>query len=106
MRIVDQKLLAAPRPLRCEYCGRLCGYPTELHHVIPRGMGGANRLDVPENLIALGGAFDCRCHQDAGNGVITKRELFVKVGKRLGTSGLKCRNKVERLLKAPKESKR
>ena len=102
MIIIDNALLRTARSLRCEYCDRLCGYPTERHHIVPRGMGGGNRLDVAENLVDLGGAFDCRCHEDAQKGVITKKELFCAAGRRLGTSGLKCKNKVNKLLRAPK----
>ena len=45
-------------PGRCECCGRAC--ERDPHHVfLKRGVGGGQRLDVPENIVAI-----CRvpCH--------------------------------------------
>lgn len=82
MKVIDKKALATPRSHHCEYCGRFCRYPTERHHIIPRGMAGGKRMDVPENLIDLGGAWECGCHVQAGAGEITQVELLREVGKR------------------------
>ena len=43
----------------CEFC--MTGYPVEVHHIKPRGIGGGSRLDVPFNLVML-----CpECHDQA-----------------------------------------
>ena len=42
----------------CEMCGR--GRELEIHHRVPKGMGGSKARDVEENLILL-----CRTCHDA-----------------------------------------
>lgn len=42
----------------CEYCGAVA---VDIHHIVPRGMGGSKHKDTIENLVAL-----CRgCHNSA-----------------------------------------
>lgn len=47
----------------CELCLRRCSV-REPHHIIAKGMGGARRLDVRINLIAVGAGLSCACHTD------------------------------------------
>jgi len=102
MKIIDPAALKTPRSPLCEWCGIYTRRETERHHIVSRGMGGGNRLDIPENLIDLGGAFDCGCHDKAQRGEIKQVELWVKVGNRLGKNWQTCKSKVYRLLRKPK----
>ena len=102
MKIIDPEVMNTPRSPLCEACGTYCRRPTERHHIVSRGMGGANRLDIPENLIDLGGPFDCNCHGKAQSGHIKKAKLFRIVARRMGTLAWMIRQKVYRLLRAPK----
>ena len=53
----------------CEKCGVKA---VDIHHIIPKGMGGSKTKDVIENLISL-----CRdCHNKAHDNKISKEELF------------------------------
>ena len=57
---------------RCEWCGRRA--QIEVHHIIPRGMGGARRLDVDWAMIGL-----CREHHDAAQQYrIPRRALLAR----------------------------
>lgn len=61
-----------PDEVVCE----ICGTPSwEIHHIIPRGMGGSKLRDGAENLIAL-----CRIHHEHAEGrrqpKLTKEELY------------------------------
>jgi hypothetical protein len=98
VKIKDKAVLATPRSLRCEYCDRLCGHDTERHHIVFRGIGGGKRLDIVENVVDLGGPWDCGCHQKADARKITSDELYAIVAKRLGTTARKIKNKIKRLL--------
>lgn len=76
MRIVDEVCIRRIREQaggRCEACGRDCRYKLTVHHIHSRGAG---RVDIPENLIALGDVWDCNCHgkYHAASGV--RRELM------------------------------
>ena len=45
----------------CEVCGSL---GVDVHHIVPRGMGGSKGKDTIENLIGL-----CRYHHDCAEGI-------------------------------------
>lgn len=82
MRVVNERLLATYRtPGPCEACGRWCER-REAAHYYARGMGGAGRMDVKENLLALGPVFACACHQNAHAGNIPRRTLLAIIAKR------------------------
>ena len=104
MKVIDKAALATPRSALCEYCGRYCRKPTERHHIICRGMGGGKRMDVPENLIDLGGPWDCECHEAAQAAIITPEELLNKVAKREGRTVAWLKDFLNRLYLAPKGS--
>ena len=81
MKIVNDDLLAEfrCRPA-CEVCGRSTAAGADPHHLLARGMGGGNQMDVRENLIAL-----CRtCHTAAHAGNIKRGNLVRLVAKREG----------------------
>lgn len=81
MKIVSEKTLALFRTAGpCEYCGRYQERREPHHYWSFRGLGGAYRLDVPENLIAL-----CwRCHHDGQRGAILRVDFLAKVAAREG----------------------
>lgn len=57
----------------CEVCGKKA---VDIHHIIPRGMGGSKHRDTCENLIAL-----CREHHhmaDFGTGLTKERLQQIK----------------------------
>lgn len=105
MKIIDPAALATPRSVTCEWCGLYCRKPTERHHIVSRGMGGGSRLDIRENLIDLGGAFDCDCHGRAQAGKISKDSLFNTVAMAIDSTLAKVKSKVYRLLRADKDGK-
>lgn len=73
----DRKAMEEMRKDRCEYCGSPArGWP---HHIRTRGAGGK---DVPHNLIQLCG----RCHRDAHDGRIKRRDLIAVVARREGVA--------------------
>jgi 5-methylcytosine-specific restriction endonuclease McrA len=52
----------------CEVCGTVA---VDVHHIIPRGMGGRKGANHPDNLIAL-----CRtCHDKAHRHELSKEKL-------------------------------
>ena len=52
----------------CRECGSTAN---DVHHIIPKGMGGRPNADTPDNLIAL-----CRmCHIEAHANILTKEYL-------------------------------
>lgn len=52
----------------CENCGK---HATDIHHIIPKGIGGSKTKDYIENLMAL-----CRkCHELAHSGYFNKEDL-------------------------------
>ena len=58
-----------PEDVICEYCAEPA---VDIHHIIPKGMGGNPKADCIENLIGL-----CRsCHDKAHAGEITQEELL------------------------------
>ena len=60
--------------ISCEVCGksgRIDGGGFDIHHIVPKGMGGSKEKDYIANLILL-----CRaCHDDAHAEKISKTEL-------------------------------
>jgi hypothetical protein len=86
----------------CGLCGRWLN-SRHVHHVIAKGGGGGRRLDVPFNLIPVGGAFDCPCHADADAHRISISEVFAKVGEREGMDGEEVERRVRLMLRAPKD---
>jgi hypothetical protein len=84
MVIIDESLLDEFRTAGpCEWCGKHC-QAREPHHIFARGMGGGGRLDIRNNLVALGSSrwFECSCHQAAHAGVISRLQLLAVVGHR------------------------
>jgi hypothetical protein len=69
-------------------------------------MGGGSRLDIEENLIDLGGPWDCGCHDEAQAGMIKKDELFARVALRLNRTVEDIEETVYHLLRADKGTKR
>ena len=91
MRLKDPELLAFFRAtIRCEWCGVPLCHPAHPHHIISRGAGGP---DIPENLIALGGPWDCNCHGEhhAGHRPI-RCDLWALVAHREGKSQAEVRS--------------
>jgi hypothetical protein len=79
---------------RCQLCGALCPHGTEAHHLYSRGAGGP---DIRENLIGLGGPWNCGCHRRWHEGLIPRRELEAAVEAREGLPPGAVREKVFRL---------
>ncbi|MBE3576896.1 MAG: HNH endonuclease [Limnochordales bacterium] len=76
--VVNPKALKLARRNACERCGRWG--PTQVHHVIARGMGGGRRCDEAWNLIAL-----CPgCHRAYHDGRVPRSELVAIVCRREG----------------------
>lgn len=63
------------------------------HHVWAKGMGGAGRMDVAVNLIAL----DIHCHAAVHAGKITRNKLLTIIAKREGTTVAAIERKIYRL---------
>ena len=84
MRVVSEKTLDLFRGRgECSCCGRWCRR-LEPHHWYPKGAGSGARLDIPENLIALGSAFDCACHKKAEDGNVPRSKLLALIALREG----------------------
>lgn len=87
MTIIDPDFLKSCHSAGpCEYCGVMCR-ERECHHVIPRGAGGANRLDIPLNAVRLGATRPyplCLCHRSVTDGNISQAEMFDVVAAREG----------------------
>lgn len=53
----------------CEVCGAVS---VDIHHIVPKGMGGSKTKDNIENLMAV-----CRdCHNKAHANILTKQQLM------------------------------
>lgn len=89
----------------CEGCGRPC--KREAAHVIAKGQGGGKTLNLPLNLIALGGACDCGCHRRSHDGIATPNGTLLDiVARREGfPSGAALLEQIQRLIRAPTECK-
>ncbi len=74
MKIIDEALLSKVRArTHCEVC-LVWTAPIQPHHIMSRGMGGAGRMDITENLVAV-----CpNCHRLIHDGHI-HRDLLVKI---------------------------
>ncbi len=100
MIVVNESLLDTFRgPGKCEWCLRQCRR-LEPHHWKPRGHGGGSRLDIPENLIAMGPAFECGCHNAAENGHIARQDVLTRIAARLGKTPEECQQRIWDLLRA------
>ena len=88
MKIVNEKLLNEFRgPGKCGWCGRTVSN-REPHHIFSRGFGGARRMDIKINLIALCAAFSggLNCHDQFHTGQILRDDLLAIVAKRESTT--------------------
>ncbi len=98
----DDKALAPFREGgRCERTEcRLWVIRREPHHVVSKGRGGANRLDLPINLLSLCGDFDGGCHRILQGNV---RKGCHLVGLREGLHSDFVEERLRLLVRAPKE---
>lgn len=87
MKIVDEHLLDKFRtPGKCEVCG-VRVKAREPHHLLSKGMGGGSRLDVAENIVAVGRSAPfplCPCHSRIHDGHISRAQLVAIIGRREG----------------------
>lgn len=98
MRIIDQALLAEFRAApRCSWCGQATPDGCQPHHLWARGMGGAGRLDVRCNLIAL----CARCHREVHDGHILRIDLLAVVAVREDLRQDQIEAEIHRLRRAP-----
>ena len=109
MKIVDEPLLDTFRTRgRCEVCGVFCAM-REPHHVICKGMGGGRRLDVRENLLAVGSSLpfpECGCHGLVHDGKIKRSALLEILAKRDGyPSGQHLLEELWRMIRVTKKGK-
>ena len=105
MKIESETLLDGFRmATKCEWCGRRISV-AEPHHVFTKGMGGGGRLDIPCNLVALGGAFECSCHRSHHDGHAPLTcDLLALVAARLGTLQKDIEAEIHRARRLPKGS--
>lgn len=97
MKIIDEDLLAEFRtPGKCDLCGKRCR-TREPHHVYGRGMGGGGRMDIPINLLGLGGPFECGCHRAYHDGKIGREDMLSAVAKREQTTSELIVDEINRL---------
>jgi len=82
----------------CECCQKFC-QRREPHHILSRGQEGQRRIDKEENLVALGGTFDCLCHRNAtlNRDGFLREDMAELAGRRLGKTGAECIKEVERI---------
>ncbi len=99
MKIIDRPLLAVFRASqRCEWCRRPTPEGCHPHHVTTRGMGGARRLDIRINLIAL-----CwKCHANFHNGFVDSAELIKIVALREKTTPQEIQEAIWKLRRYPR----
>jgi hypothetical protein len=102
--IKDEKLLATFRtPGLCEICQVSC-LRREPHHLVRRGKGGGTRLDIELNLVAVGGLFQCSCHDDIEQHRIPENKPFEVVAARYGMMVKQVQVRLWEIVRAPKES--
>ena len=80
MTVIDKPLLRSFRAMACELCGRrpACG-----HHVLARGHGGAFRLDLRVNLLAVCAEHHTWLHGRGGEEKApTRSDLWRLIAKR------------------------
>ncbi len=100
MRVVDEDCLKLFREKpRCELCGRALYARAHPHHIHSRGAG---RLDIPINLISLGGYVDCNCHGAAHAGKVTRDALQAIAARREGVTVEAAIDEVHRIRRADK----
>jgi hypothetical protein len=84
--VTSEETLALFRgPGPCELCRRWCRF-REPHHIFARGQGGGARLDIPENLLALGGPWECGCHTRAQLYVVPRAAQLAVAARREATT--------------------
>ena len=107
MKHIDYALLDEFRTRgRCEVCGVFCA-AREPHHLLARGMGGGGRMDIRENLIAVGSSLpfpECPCHRAIHDGHIAKDDLLQIVARREGLTAAAVQSRLFRLRRLPKGS--
>ncbi len=82
MKIIDKELLREfAGKTRCELCKKALRHAAHPHHIYSRGAG---RLDIAENLVALGGPWDCGCHGLFHGGRIMLDDLLAVAAVREG----------------------
>ncbi len=98
MKIIDEACLDKFRQApACEYCGIAGRGDLHPHHWYAKGMGGASRLDIRENLIALC-AF---CHQKVHDGNIPRHVILALIAVRMKSWPDQIRDMVHRLVRMP-----
>jgi hypothetical protein len=86
----------------CGWCKRPLRFPAHPHHLFARGIGSGSRLDVRENLIPLGGPWDCNCHGEVHAGRIQRFDLLAVVAAREHTTQDAIEREIFRLRRLPK----
>ncbi len=103
MRVVDEDCLNVFREKpRCELCGRALYARAHPHHIHSRGAG---RLDIPINLVSLGGYVDCNCHGAVHAGKVTRDALIAIAARREGYTVEEVREEVFRIRRLDREGK-
>ncbi len=101
MIYINEKILALFRgPGRCSLC-RVWSPQREAHHVRSRGAG---RLDLPINLVSLGGAWSCMCHCNTQCYTIPRKAVVEAVAFREGLDAAFVAQRVPWLRRQPKEA--
>ncbi len=98
---VNEPLLKTFRtPGKCAICSTWSPQ-REAHHVWTRATG---RLDVPINLVSLGGAWSCACHQRSQSYTIPRQNVVQAVAFREGLDYSFVMDRVPWLRRQPKEA--
>lgn len=108
MKVENEQLLQAFREKkRCEICGEPATVPLHPHHIYARGMGGAARLDVSINLLAVCPADHTAIHLGSltiKDRKATRRDLLDFVARREGTTIEAIEAELFRLLRQAPDS--
>ncbi len=103
MKLIDEKCLTTFRTAgSCDWCGQFSRVRQPHHALVFRGMGGGTRIDHPYNLVALGGPFDCPCHDDAHRGRILRADFLVIIAAREGRLQDEIEAELDRIRRASK----